>query len=247
MSNSDAREHMRLKAVDIEEPNDNSKLNTQNAKAEDETEAPPDLRGDRGSIALLLILYMLQSVPLGLSAAIPMMLQKRGASYQTQAKFSMVWWPFTLKLLWAPIVDSCFSSRFGRRKSWLVPVQFLIGCSMITLSLFIDGWLGDSKTEMNVAMLGIMFFSLTFMAATQDIAVDGWSLTMLKRRNLGYASVCNNVGNAIGYYFGYALLVSLESAEFCNTYLRSEPHDEGMWTLAGIFYKYLFMTFMLPS
>lgn len=41
-----------------------------------------DIRGDRGNIAILFFLYLLQGVPLGLAAAIPMLLQNRGASYK---------------------------------------------------------------------------------------------------------------------------------------------------------------------
>jgi len=33
-----------------------------------------------------------------------------------------------------------------------------------------------------------VFLPLNFLAATQDIAVDGWALTMLSRKNVGYAS-----------------------------------------------------------
>ena len=43
-----------------------------------------DLRGDRGNIAILFFLYLLQGIPLGLTAAIPMLLQNRGASYKQQ-------------------------------------------------------------------------------------------------------------------------------------------------------------------
>lgn len=60
-----------------------------------------------------------------------------------QAEFSLVNWPFSLKLLWAPIVDSVYSNRFGRRKSWLIPAQFLIGFFMIFLGANVDAWLGD--------------------------------------------------------------------------------------------------------
>ena len=31
----------------------------------------------------------------------------------------------------------------------------------------------------------------------QDVAVDGWALTMLKPKNVGYASTCNSVGQVI--------------------------------------------------
>lgn len=49
-----------------------------------------------------------------------------------QAEFSFVTWPFSLKLLWAPLVDAIFSTRMGRRKTWLIPTQYLIGSSNIT-------------------------------------------------------------------------------------------------------------------
>lgn len=80
-----------------------------------------DIRGDRRNIAILFFLYLLQGVPIGLAAAIPMLLQNRGASYKDQAEFSFAYWPFSIKLLWAPIVDSWYWSAFGRRKSWLIP------------------------------------------------------------------------------------------------------------------------------
>lgn len=44
-----------------------------------------------------------------------------------QAKFSFVLWPFSMKVLWAPLVDSLFIRKLGRRKSWLIPVQYSLG------------------------------------------------------------------------------------------------------------------------
>lgn len=43
-----------------------------------------NLKGDRKNIALLFFLYTLQGIPLGLSAAIPMILQNHGVSYKQQ-------------------------------------------------------------------------------------------------------------------------------------------------------------------
>lgn len=91
-------------------------------------------------------------------------------------------WPFSLKLLWAPIVDSLFIPRFGRRKTWLLPVQYLMGIFMLFLSKYVDSWLGHKEgDQLNIMMLTILFFSLNVLAATQDIVVDGWALSMLKR------------------------------------------------------------------
>ena len=103
-------------------------------KVMEKTDQQPSLKRDRGSIALLVFLYVLQGIPLGLAGAMPMLLQTRKVAYKDQATFSLVFWPFSMKLLWAPIVDTAYFSRFGRRKSWLVPVQYLIGIFMIVLS-----------------------------------------------------------------------------------------------------------------
>lgn len=48
-----------------------------------------------------------------------------------QALFSLVIWPFSLKLLWAPLLDSLYFKKIGKRKSWLIPIQYLIGKSYI--------------------------------------------------------------------------------------------------------------------
>lgn len=141
------------------------------------------LEGDYGNVALLLFLYVLQGIPLGVAGSIPMLLQSRGVSYKDQAIFSFVFWPFSIKLLWAPLVDSLYLSSFGRRKSWLVPIQYLIGVFMIFLSYHVNSLIGSEKSGdgVSVYFLTFIFFMLNFLAATQDIAVDGWALTMLSR------------------------------------------------------------------
>lgn len=63
--------------------------------------------------------------------------------------------------------------------------------------------------------------------------MDGWALTMLSRENVGYASTCNSVGQTAGYFLGNVLFLALESADFCNKYLRTQPKDTGIVTLSG--------------
>ena len=63
----------------------------------------------------------------------------------------------------------------------------------------------------DVASLTVMFFIIYMLAATQDIAVDGWALTMLKPENVGYASPCEQVGLQIGQS---QLCVFLTNIEF---------------------------------
>ncbi|KAF6033593.1 SLC33A1 [Bugula neritina] len=174
----------------------------------------------------------------------PMILQARKADYGTQAFFSFAFWPFSVKLLWAPIVDSVYFSRFGRRKSWLVPIQYLIGIFLFILSYHIQTLIGEpsangdkeAQPEINVLALTATFVSLCFLAATQDIAVDGWALTMLKKENVGWASTCNAVGQTAGYFMGNVVFLALESPEFCNNYLRSVPQATGLVTIQGFMF-----------
>ncbi|XP_059930884.1 acetyl-coenzyme A transporter 1 [Gadus macrocephalus] len=197
----------------------------------------PGLRKELGNILLLLFLYVLQGIPLGLAGSIPLIMQSKSVSYKDQAFFSFVFWPFSLKLLWAPLVDALYFSRFGRRKSWLVPTQYLLGLFMIYLSVTVDSLLqSDDSHGPDVVTLTAVFFMLSFLAATQDIAVDGWALTMLSRENVGYASTCNSVGQTAGYFLGNVLFLALESANFCNQYLRSEPKDTGLVTLSDFLF-----------
>ena len=65
------------------------------------------------------------------------------ASYNANAIFALCSWPFSLKLLWAPIVDAVYFKRFGRRKSWLVPVQTLAGLIMYGGASFVEKQLGQ--------------------------------------------------------------------------------------------------------
>lgn len=54
-----------------------------------------DLTGDYGNVAVLLLLYLMQGIPLGITAAIPLLLQNRGVTYKEQAAFSFAFYPFT--------------------------------------------------------------------------------------------------------------------------------------------------------
>lgn len=199
---------------------------------------------DKWNIALLLLLYTLQGIPLGLAGSIPMVLQAKKIGYRQQAMFSFVSWPFSVKLLWAPIVDAVYSRSVGRRKSWLIPVQFIIGLTMITMSYSINTFLGEDGSTPNVLVLTMLFFMLFVCAATQDIAVDGWAITMLSRENVGHASTCNSVGQTVGYFMGYTIFLALESKDFCNSYLRYEPLDTGIVDLPSFlfFWGVVFIT-----
>ncbi|CAN0379953.1 unnamed protein product, partial [Scytosiphon promiscuus] len=84
---------------------------------------------------------------------------------------------------------------------------------------------------------------LTNVAIDQDIAVDGWALTMLSRENVGLASTCNAVGQTLGFFISQVGFLALYDAGVCNKYFRSEPLDVGMVTLSTFlqFWGFVFL------
>ncbi|CAI2722987.1 unnamed protein product [Schistosoma spindalis] len=208
---------------------------------------------DIPAILLLILLYIFQGISIGISASIPFLLQSnyRMGGYNLQATFSISAWPFSMKLLWAPIVDSIYVNFIGRRKTWLIITQYTIGIELLVLASCIDDWFGrdpnkawsqlGSHHPVDIIRLTITFFVLTFLTATQDIAVDGWALTMLSKKNVGWASTCNKVGQSLGHALAFIPLVCLESPDIPNKYLRRTPiEDKGLITFSGFLYVWGF-------
>jgi PAT family acetyl-CoA transporter-like MFS transporter 1 len=88
--------------------------------------AKPSIRKDLSTIVFLISVYFLQAIPLGLNRSIPLILSARNVTYGAQGTFSFATWPFTLKILWAPIIDLLYIKRIGRRRSWFVPLNLTI-------------------------------------------------------------------------------------------------------------------------
>jgi PAT family acetyl-CoA transporter-like MFS transporter 1 len=63
---------------------------------------------------------------------------------------------------------------------------------------------------------------MVFLAASQDVAVDGWSLTMLREENLGLAFTANMLGQLTGILITSNMITLLNSTEFCNAHFYSE-------------------------
>lgn len=172
---------------------------------------------------------MLQGIPVGLSfGSVPFLLKSK-LSYSQVALFSLAAYPYSLKLLWSPIVDAFYSSKIGRRRSWIIPIQFVSGFTLLYLGSRTDQLL--EKPEENLVTITWTFFTLVFLCATQDIAVDGWALTILSPSALSYASTAQTIGLNTGYFLSFTIFLSFNSEKFSNKYLRSTPKDYGVLSL----------------
>lgn len=185
---------------------------------------------DRKNFFVLCFLYLLQGIPVGLAfGSVPFLLKSK-LSYGQIGLFSFASYPYSLKLLWSPIVDAWYNPRFGRRKSWIVPIQFCSSLVLIWLGSFVEAYIDDAETHLGA--ITFYFFILVFFSATQDIAVDGWALTLLSQPALSYASTAQTIGLNTGYFLSFTIFLALSSPDFANRWLRSQPLDVGLFTLS---------------
>lgn len=167
---------------------------------------------DKRGMVLLCVLYLIQGVPLGLALGSVPFLLKEHLSYSQLATFALASYPYSLKLLWSPIVDSVYWPSLGRRKSWIIPMQTITGSLMLYISLNSQRLLSNPSN--NVVELSITFTSLVFFSATQDIAVDGWALTLLSQDCLSYASTCQTIGLNTGFFASFTVFLAFNSEVF---------------------------------
>ena len=145
----------------------------------------------------LLALYFAQGLPFGFQAgALPLLLRERGMSLQAIGFASLLSAPWLAKALWAPLVDRYGSARFGRRKSWIVPMQAAMALSALAAARV-------DQPELLYALI----FLMNLFAATQDIAVDALAVSWLDPAELGPGNALQVVGYKLGMLTGGGLLL----------------------------------------
>lgn len=78
--------------------------------------------------------------------------------------------PWVLKFLWGPQVD-----EFGTKRRWMLSMQFLLVLMVAAVALF-------SRLEGGVRLIAMVFFLGSFVAATHDIAIDGYYMEALDEK-----------------------------------------------------------------
>lgn len=148
-------------------------------------------------LATLLLFYFTQGLPFGFQVtALPLLLRERGVSLQSISFAGLLATPWMAKALWAPWVDRFGNAAFGRRKTWIVPMQLgLVICATVA-----------SRTEQTEVLLALVFL-MNLFAATQDIAVDALAVSWIRPGDLGIANAFQVVGYKLGMLTGGGLLL----------------------------------------
>lgn len=153
-------------------------------------------------LVFLGLLYFVQGIPYGLqSSLLPVYLRGAGHSLTRIGFTKILYFPWVLKVLWAPLVD-----RVGTKRRWLVGTV-----SGLALTCLSSAALAPEAHIWGVA--GTLLAMNTF-ASVQDIAVDGAAVGLLKGRGeLGLGNTAQVVGYKAGSVFaGGGLLAVIDVA-----------------------------------
>lgn len=180
-------------------------------------------------LALLFLLYFAQGLPFGFQKELSSFLRRAGVPLQDIGFTRLLAAPWQLKFLWAPFVDRFGSDSFGRRKSWIIPMQLALALVCVAASFFPpEGSL--------VALFGLIVL-MNLCAATQDIPVDGLAVDLLKGKDLGPANIAQVVGYKAGMLFTAAVLVPLRPQIGWSGILYAIAGILTLWAIGLLFWR----------
>lgn len=148
-------------------------------------------------LAVIVILYLAHALPLYFyNVALPAILRSQGIDLRWIGMLSLLYLPWAFKFLWAPWVDRHYLPTLGKRRTWLWLTQAGLVAGVLTLA---STTLGQSLWAFVLIGLWISTF-----AATQDIAIDGYTVESLSASEHRLGSMAQSIGVALGSLLGGA-------------------------------------------
>ncbi len=204
---------------------------------------------------------------LGFSSGLPFLLvgntfgywlRDEGTSLTAIGFLSWVGIAYSLKFLWAPVIDRTDLPVFGRlghRRGWILFSQIVVAVSLIAMAL--------AGTGGGLALLGAFALATAFASSTQDIVIDAWRIEAAEDgRELGLLSSAYQFGYrvallatdalilivaaGIGWRLSYAVYGLLMAAGVAATLFATEPQraqavadaklrEAPLWSFRGFF------------
>jgi PAT family beta-lactamase induction signal transducer AmpG len=154
-----------------------------------ESSPPPRPKGLRAvreafksprTLAVSLLAFS-SGMPLGLVwIAIPDWLRNSGTPIQIVGLVTLTQAPWTFKVLWAPLMDRYAPPWLGRRRGWAAIFQVVL----LALTLALAGVGNRPETPWVLISLAL---AIAFASASQDIAIDAYSVDVLRPEEQGVA------------------------------------------------------------
>jgi len=165
---------------------------------------------------------------------------------------------YSLKFLWAPLIDRAdlpLFNRLGHRRGWIMFSQIVVGLALLAM--------GGTGTTAGLGRLGAFALIVAFAAATQDIVVDAWRIESAddgeeqgllasayqfsyRLALLATDSLILIVAASVGWRMSYGIYGACMAIGMIATWLAKEPEcanavalkkgrEAQLWTLRGFF------------
>lgn len=155
--------------------------------------------------------------------ALAIWLREAGVSLTLIALLGLATLFYSLKFLWAPVVDRVaiplLDQWLGRRRSWMLLTQMVVIGAVLGMSQF--------DPLQSVVPLAVFACLVGFAGATQDITIDAWRIEVVQNENrLGVITAT--------YQWGYRIAILLAGALplFIAEALNGDAYAFGGWSVA---------------
>lgn len=192
---------------------------------------------------------------LGFSAGLPLLLvfgtlsawlARVGVSKTEIGYFSWVALAYSLKFLWAPVVDRLpvplLTRRLGKRRSWMLMAQLGIASGLLAIS--------QIDPTQNLLLIALLAVVVAFSSATQDVVIDAYRIeiapddlqgAMAANYQLGYrlAMICAGAGalyiaGTFSWPLAYQVMALCVAVGFVTALVIREPDHQSLPALAAI-------------
>ncbi|AVG43697.1 muropeptide transporter [Achromobacter insolitus] len=165
-------------------------------------------------VAPLLVLGFASGLPLALtSGTLQAWATVENVPLQQIGFLTLVGSAYTLKFLWAPLVDRYAPPLLGRRRGWMLLTQLLLAVAIMVM-----GALSPSSALQTLALLAVL---VAFLSATQDIAFDAYCTDVLRKEERGAGAAIKVMGYRLAMIVsgGLALILADQWIGWGNTYV----------------------------
>ena len=182
---------------------------------------------------------ILVMLPLGFASGLPLALTSgtlqawltvEGVDLKTIGIFTMVGLPYTLKFLWAPVMDRVIPPWLGRRRGWMVLTLLCVAIGLVLMAA--------TNPRVHPGWMAAYALLVAFLAASLDIVFDAYRTETLRshERGLGAAVWVNGYRIAL-LASGAGALVLADHVGWQMTYLA----------MAAVMLAGLFMVLISPD
>lgn len=188
-------------------------------------------------IGLMLPLGFASGLPLALtSGTLQAWLTVAGVDLKTIGIFTLVGLPYSVKFLWAPVMDRVTLPWLGRRRGWMLVTDIAVAGGLALMGLV--------GTASGPQWLGVIAVAVAFMSASLDIVFDAYRTDVLlpAERGFGAAVWVNGyrlallmasagalvLADQIGWRGTYLALAGLMAAGIVTILLSPNPPTAGI-------------------